>query len=292
MSFLGGWSVDLSTVALLAIVLWLDGWRRVSGDGILVARAGWGQWTVGAPWAQAGHFALVAWWPPIVMPMLVPIPSTPAPRGDRPPWAVDFRMALVRGQRRLRRVRFSLSTLRSFGVLLLAWITLGIPLLTSRFGAAGLIRGIVTAFAIAVMMALVTTFTLRRLGATLGSSVRQSFALVSPFSACRAAELVVAAALDDLDPLHRVAALLGETRFLNWLRPLAYDALRPSSRAADREPSPIASLVRTLPRDLLTRAASVPSVGEGGSTYCPRCARLYREDATTCADCDDVLLVR
>jgi len=55
----GAWSVDPSTVALLALVLWLDGWRRMATQTTLLVRVGPGPWSVRTPWARLGPFDLV-----------------------------------------------------------------------------------------------------------------------------------------------------------------------------------------------------------------------------------------
>jgi len=287
----GAWSVDLSTVALLAVVLWLDGWRRMATQTTLLVRVGPGPWTVRTPWARLGPFALAGWWSPIVMPVLLPAVATGP--DDRGQWPADFVIALARGQRRLNRVRLRVAVLRALGVLLVFWIVFGIPLWTSRFGGAGLLGGIAGAFLLAAVLTVLVSFALRVLCVPWIASVRRAVHLLSPFSATQAPEVVLAAALDRLDPLARLAVLLGETRFLTWVRPLAYDALHERVTASGADDSSIASLVRDLPRTLLTRAVSGESgAAEGAAAHCPRCARTYRDDTATCGECSELPLVK
>ena len=149
------------------------------------------------------------------------------------------------------------------------------------------------AFVLAAVLTVLVTFALRALCVPRSSSARRAVHLLSPFSATQPPEVVLAAALDRLDPLARMAVLLGETRFLMWVRPAAYDALHERVTASGSDDSSIASLVRNLPRTLLTRAGSGESDAlEGATAHCPRCARAYRDDAATCGDCSELPLLK
>lgn len=256
---------------------------------VLIVRPGLGSWIVREPWARVGPFALAGWWPPVVIPLVM---SQSADQGGRPPWSADFSVATSRGRRRLHRVDLVVSLLRTLGILLLLWIAVGIPLATGRFGVYGLVRGIIQAFVIAIVMALLTMFGLRWLGAARPASIRAVLPLLSPFTAPRACELVLAAAIRDLDPLAKIAALYGEARFLIWIRPWAYDELHARGAATVPDPDAIAVLVERLPRLVLERAVQSAPGNEAGAHYCPRCARTYRDDILTCHDCDALSLVR
>jgi hypothetical protein len=230
---------------------------------------------------------LVGWWPPIVLPLLVPVSQAADQGAKRPPWSADFVLSTARGRRRLHRVRLIVWTLRAFGVLLLLWIAVAIPLATDRFGVYGLVSGIVQAFVIALLMAFGAALGLRWLGMKRREVLRTSLPLLSPFTAPRACELVTAAAVRDLDPLARTAAVFGESRFLLWIRPWAYDELH----ARPGELDTVAALVRSLPRTVLEQAVRIPPA-ESAHRYCPRCARTYRDEITTCHECDALALVR
>jgi hypothetical protein len=288
---LGAWSVDPTTVTVLALVLWLDGWRRTSRTDVLLVRSGVENWVEREPWARLGPFALIAWWPPVVVPMVVSMKESAGQGAAAPPWSADFFIAAARGRRRLRRVGFIVGLLRALGVLLLAWIALAIPLATGRFGVHGLVRGILLAFAVSVVMALLAMLGLRWLGVARTASIRATLPLVSPFTAPRACELVLAASVRDLAPLAQIAALFGEGRFLRWIRPAAYDVLHGRSQDIGRESSPATVLVAALPRPVLKRALNDSPSDEVGVRHCPRCARSYREDIATCHDCDALALV-
>ncbi len=289
---LGAWSADPGTVAVLVLVLWLDGWRRTSPADLLLVRPGFGAWAAREPWARLGPFALAGWWPPVVIPMLVPSKPPADQGGASAPWSADFFIAVARGRRRLRRVGLIAGVLRALGVFLLFWIALAIPLATGRFGVYGLVRAVVQAFAISVAMALLAMLGLRWLGMTRGASIRAGLPLLSPFTAPRACEIVLAAAVRGLAPLAQVAALFGEAPFLQWIRPVAYDALHGRRGEAPGERDSVAALVAGLPRPVLERALTAPRSDERGARYCPRCARTYREDIATCHECDALELLK
>jgi hypothetical protein len=285
-------SVDLGTVAVLAIVVWLDGWRRVSGGTILVARTALGPWIVRAPWLRAGPFALVTWCASLVVPFLL---APPLASGARPAarWTNDFAVATARTARRLRRARPVIVFLRALGILLTLWIIVGIPVATARFGGHGLIYGVLGAFVLAIEITLITTLQLTSLGVSFGRSFRVSAQLLSPFTAPRAAEIIIAEAVGRLHSLAPIAALLGEQAFLTWLRPWAYDELAGRERGSETDAT-LALLVRALPRHVLdsaVRPAAAEITGADGARYCPRCARTYRDVAETCANCDQLALV-
>jgi len=259
---------------------------------LLLVRPGFGGWIAREPWARLGPFVLAGWWPPVVVPMFVPSKPSADQGGASAPWSADFSVAVSRGRRRLRRVGLIVGVLRALGVLLLLWIALAIPLATGRFGVYGLVRAVVQAFAISVAMVLLAMLGLRWLGMTRGASVRATLPLLSPFTAPRACEIVLAAAVRELAPLAQVAAFFGEPRFLQWIRPQAYDVLHDRSDEVSGELDSVAALVAALPRPVLERALTAPRSEERGVRYCPRCARTYREGITTCYECDALALVR
>lgn len=275
---------------MLALVFWLDGWRRRPDDAVFLVRLPGGPWHVRTPWAKVGPFALVAWWSPIVLPLLV---SAPATHTDEPRrWAADFGIAVARGRRRLRRVNVGLTALRLVGALLLVWIAFGIPLITSRFGIAGLVRGIVSAVIFGAALAAVAIMELRTLDLRWWPAIRRAAPLLSPFSAPQAAEVLTTAALADIGVMERVAVLLGDTRFFTWIRPAAYDVLHDHVTTASGDTWAPDILVRALPRTVLERALGTrPDALDSDLAYCPRCAGTYREGMTTCTECGDLALV-
>lgn len=115
--------------------------------------------------------------------------------------------------------------------MLIAWIVVGIPVATARSGLNGLLLGILGAFCLSTWLAIVATGTVRELRASWRTALPAGAPLVSPFTAARAPEVVIDAALGGLPALARVAALMGEEELDAWLRPHAYDVLHGGARA-------------------------------------------------------------
>jgi hypothetical protein len=285
-------AIDLSTVAVLLIVLWLDGWRRVEPGDVLVKRVGLGAWDVHTPTARIGTFALAAWWPPVVLPVIISAASPVAREGAAlHRWTADHALSVARARRRLRRASADIAALRVFGTLQLVWIAFVIPLMTAHSGGIGLLLGIAVAFAFAAGIALVCFLALWMSGARAGTALGKSFALLSPFSAARAPEIVIAQALDGVPSAAQLAALLCADRFAAWVRPWAYDETN-GRRTLDAAETRIRGLVSSIPAGLLSGAvALVPDGGdEGPASYCPRCGHWYHERVTECSECTDVPL--
>jgi hypothetical protein len=154
--------------------------------------------------------------------------------------------------------------------------------------------GVLGALGLAIEMTFVTTLTLRALGIPFRRSFRMAAQLLSPFTSPRAAEIVTTASVGQLHSLAPLAALLGEERFLAWVRPWAYDEIGGRARSHDDDDDlAVVNLVRAAPRRVLERAVgpAVHETGADGARYCPRCSRTYRESIEMCSDCDDLALV-
>jgi hypothetical protein len=284
--------IDFGTIATLAIVVWLDGWRRLTTDALLVTRVGVGAWTVRPPFARIGNFGLVASWAPLIVPVVL-LPSPGSAKRGHGRGTGDFDRCVARSGRRLRRVRAVTALLRALGIALTLWIIVGIPVVTAHFGGPGLIQGVMAAFLLSVAMTFGTALSLRSLRVPFRRAFRTAAPLLSPFTAPRAAEIVTATAVGPLDSLAPLVALLGRERFLAWLRPWAYDELagrRPPDGARD---ATVEDLLRDLPRSVLEQAAAScrVEVTADADRYCPRCTRTYRDVAATCRECDDIPLL-
>lgn len=233
----------------------------------------------------------MALWEPIVVPLILS-PSPASSDAAGPPWTHDFHIALARTRRRLRRARLVVVALRAFGVLMILWIILGIPIATARFGAEGLLYGVLAAFVLAFELTVVTSVALRRLGIPLWRAIRMTAQLLSPFTAPRAASIVTTAAVGPLDSVVPLVALLGESGFLALVRPYAFDVLAGRPHAPEDET--IVNLVRTLPRRTLERAVESAvdhTPNDDAARYCPRCTRTYRDAMETCDHCSELALV-
>jgi hypothetical protein len=133
---------------------------------------------------------------------------------------------------------------------------------------------------------------MRRLGSPHRKAVVTALKHIGPFSAPFAAESVIEQAFAGLGAPARLATVLGERRFLEWIRPWAFDARRSGSdNNAGGEAA--ASLIAGIPFEVLDRSISVvPQDGDvPASRYCPRCASAYLESVSTCSACEGVHLV-
>jgi hypothetical protein len=282
---------DLSTVAILLALLWLDGWRHVPDDAVVVRRVLLGRWIVHAPGTRFAGFAFLAWWPPYGVPLVLRDRTGPADRR----WT--FSVAVARAERRRRRIAWEAGIVRLIGALLVVWIAIVIPVLTASFGAFGLIRGIASAFLISASIMLITANALRDACVPCREAARRALPLLSPFSASRAPELLLEAALSGVPPIVALRALLGERAFLEWLRPMAFDALASERGSArPREDAHVKeSLLASVPHSLLVAAVAAPnrsrSRDDRGAAerelerYCARCGRTFRQTASACTDC-------
>ena len=287
-------AIDFGTVAVLVFVLWLDGWRRVEPGDVTVRRVAFGPWTLHAATARVGSFALVAWWPPIVLPFVVVVSPAAENHDAAAAWTADYSVSVARGRRKLRRAAVNIAILRIVGALLLVWIAVGIPLMTARWGGSGLLRGIGGAFIFSAEVAIICFAVLRMSGLPARAALRKSAPLLSPFTAARAAEIVVARALDGLTPAARMAALLGGQRFAAWLRPWAYDEMN-GRRVHDKTEASTRGVASSVPAPLLARIVTdVPTDGgddAAASSYCPRCGSRYYQHVAVCSECSEVQLL-
>jgi hypothetical protein len=260
--------VDWSTVGVLALVVLLDGLRKVPAEALILRSV------LGGPWYPVEFsgvwrgWRIVSLWPPLSRHLVVLSPRV------TPPDPAD-----VAG--RLHALGWATPALTALGWLSLGAPVLGIPIATARFGGWGLVVGVATAELVAVVSALISFWALRRLHFPRSAAARRAAVLLSPFTAPRAVELVLEAAVEDLQPVAVLRALLSDVAFDAWLRPRAYDALQgitdPMLRA-DLAREPLAVLVST------------PPPGVSGR-YCPRCGHSYRDDAARCIGCEGVGLV-
>jgi hypothetical protein len=272
--------MDWSAVLALATVTLLEGVRRVPADAFVLRRVLGGAWTIAEPLDFGRTWHLVAWWSPLTLALVVPpggIVRSGAP-ADAAPEALGARLA---------RCERAVVTLRVLGALMLLVIAVGVPAGTSRFGTWGFATAVVAALLLGVVTALCAIRALRNLHVDWMCVARVTAPLLWPFTAPRAAEVVLEHAVAGAPPLAIARRLLGEAGFATWARPRAYDALS-GETTADRVGG---ALLAVVGRPGL--AAIVQNAPEGcGSKerYCARCGRVYRWDTTLCADCRDVSL--
>jgi hypothetical protein len=257
--------VDWSTVGVLALVVLLDGLRKVPPEALILRSV------LGGPWYPVESSGIRPWrivslWPPISRHIIL---SRVEPTGPSD----------VVG--RLRALGWTAPALTILGWLSLGALVLGIPIAAARFGGWGLVGGAAITELVAVVSAAVAFSALRRLHLPRSAAARRAAGLLSPFAAPRAGEMVLEAAVEGLLPMAVLRALLSHVAFDAWLRPRAYDAMQgnpdPMLRA-DLAREPLAAVVGARPPGVL-------------GLYCPRCGHSYRDGAATCQGCDGVGLV-
>jgi hypothetical protein len=258
--------VDWSTVGVLALVVLLDGLRKVPPEALILRSVLGGPWYPVESSGIRPGWRIVSLWPPINRHIVLSRVASPGP-----PDVVG----------RLRALGWTAPALTVLGWLSLGALVLGVPIAAARFGGWGLVGGAAIAVLVAVVSAVVAFSALRRLHLPRSAAARQAVVLLSPFAAPRAGELVLEAAVEGLEPVAVLRALLSDAAFDAWLRPRAYDTVQgnpdPMLRA-DLAIEPLAAVV----------AARPPGVS---GLYCPRCGQSYRDGAAACAGCDGVELV-
>jgi hypothetical protein len=275
--------MDWGTVVLLAAITWLDGVRRVPTGALVVRRLLADRWTV-VELADPGRtWRLVSWWSPFTLALVVPpggMSATVGAPGEATDDALAARLAL--SDRALLR-------LRVLGASVLVGIVIGIPAAVARFGSWGFAAGVAAVLLLALATAVAASCVVRGLGHSWRRATRIAAPLFWPFSAPRAAEVVLEQAIAGAPPLMVARRLLGAAGFGAWIRPQAYDALRGEGSTHE-----LAAAVLTLVgRPGLAAIVQTPPANcEPDEGYCARCARVYRAGTATCAHCPAVALLR
>jgi hypothetical protein len=259
--------VDWSTVGLLALVVALEGFRRLP-EGAVILRS-----TFGGPWrpveseAGAGGWRIVSLWSPLTRHLVLqPVGVAPA---SSPP------------VERLRAPGWTLPALTALGLVVLLSLVLGVPVALARMGGWGLVGAVLVTEVVAIATCGIAVVAFRRLGLSRESALRRASVLLSPFTAPRAAELVLEAAAEAVPPAAVLRELMESEDFTRWARPRAFDALRGM-------PDTVLSTV--LSSDAMRSLVSATPPGPAGP-YCPRCGARFRNEIAACAGCDGVALV-
>lgn len=266
--------------SVTSIPTWLDGMRRVPPDALVLRRVLGGQWTVADSGDIGRMWRLVSWWSPVTLALV--IPSGGIPDADAPTEATDETLAA-----RLARSQRVVGALRVLGALVIVGIVFGIPAAVARFGAWGFVAALAAVLLLAIAAAAVVVGAMRGAGRGWRRVASITAPLLWPFTAPRAAELVLERAVAGAAPLMIAQRLLGPARFAEWVRPRAYDALRDGVAPPDST-ALLALVGRT---DLTAIVHSAPAQCEAGERYCPRCARVYRASIASCAECRGLRLV-
>lgn len=268
-----------TAAAFLAVIAVSDGLRLLPASAIVVCRLASGDWSVA--WASAARHAgsrlrLVTWCSPLLLPVVAAVDANAT---------LPLRRRVVRFRARMRRTREYVAVLRIGGVAILLALIAGIPWLTARSGAWGLLLGISLVVLLCVMQTVIAIAAFRRTGVRLGRAAVASVRYLWPFSAQRAAEDVLHRAAADVPQMILMHELLPPETFRRFARPILFDAV--VRHEARHE---VAMLREHLGEALVAEIVNRPPSDGDGYAYCPRCGTSFYRDTRFCSDCAEVEL--
>src|SRR5687768_7748919 len=261
-------AVDWGTTAALLAIILAEGVRRLPAGSIVLRRARRGEWRIVHGPAPRQSWRLVSAWAPLSEHLIVQAGGA----GTLIP-PDEARVEL--GARKLP-PRLTIAGLRLAGLVMLILVAFGIPSATATFGVTGLVRSLVMVFALSGAVMLLTAASLKPAAGGWLPALARTKALVSPFSAPRASELLHQEILNGWSPSDALGSLVQREDFEKWYRAHAYDALTNASSA----PADCAS-----PQRLRQIVDTVPADCGPGERFCPRCAAVFRPDVSQCSDC-------
>lgn len=256
---------SLVTAGILAVVALSEGVRYVA-PGSLVLERPRGRWRVARTHELGSGLRLVSLCIPCTSPAVLPF----APLDVESAPLIRERVATI-----IEHVNVS----RAVGVAILAVLVAGLPYSAAHWSGFGLLGALALLLMLCVAQSLVTRRALGRLGERRGVGWR----MLWPFSAPRAPQLLLEAALTGFSPLLVAHTLLPEGELLRSMRRDVYDALHGDDPQANE-------LLTLYSRERLAQFIAT-RLDADGQPYCPRCASLYRSGTVACADCDSVALV-
>lgn len=268
-----------TAAAFLAVIALSDGLRLLPVGAIVISRLVFGEWVVA--WAHAhrqgnGRLRLITWCSPLQLPAVLREASAAT---------LPLNRRLTRFRARMRRTRLLVAVLRAGGLLTLVALIAGIPMLTARAGAWGLVLGASLALWLCVVQAVVAIAAFRRAGSSLGNAMLASARFLWPFTAPRAAEEVMSRVIDGIPALVALHELLPADAFRRFARPLLFDALVRGEQAAE-----VAELRALLGETKVALILNEPPLVRDGDAWCPRCGTNYYRGARFCSDCAQVEL--
>lgn len=262
-------SEALQAAAVLALLVALEGVRRLPPDMVLLRRTLWQRWSiVGAVRLGAG-FHVVSWLVPVAMPVLLPA-SEEGDAGEASPAAITSMRA------REAAVHLDVRALQINGAVIVAMLVIGVPFLTWSRGLFGLVIALLQLLFATTFQAMVVHSALDRIGAP------ASFARwMWPFTSIRAAETVQGSIVAGVPRLVVIRELLGEEALLDSYRSSLHDVARGAPLGADAR-----SLVALMGMERIRAFLEARPQDLGEERFCPRCASRYRPDVSECAGCE------
>lgn len=268
-----------TAAAFLAAIAVSDGLRLLPAGAIVVCRLAFGDWSVA--WASAARPAgsrlrLITWCSPLLLPVVATIDADAT---------LPLRRRVARFRARMRRTREYVAVLRVGGVVILVALIAGIPWLTARSSAWGLLLGISLVLLLCVMQTVIAIAAFRRAGVAFGGAAVASVRYLWPFSAQRAAEDVMHRAAADVPQMVLMHELMPPETFRRFARPILFDAVvRHDARHE------VAMLRAHLGEALVAEIVNRPPSDRDGDAYCPRCGASFYRGTRFCSDCAGVEL--
>lgn len=266
------------TSIILAIIVLSEGARRLPRDVIVLRRIGWAGWSLVQPARLGLGIYFVGWLIPATLPMVL--------RQDA---AETTASRLLRGRTRIgaraRRVRLALTLLRIGGLAVIAALVVVVPYAAWSRGAEGLLAGIFIVVWLDIALAAITYRALRRTGVDRRAALRCCAALLWPFDAVRAAEILQARVVAGVPRLAVAMDLVGKDQFMKHFRPVIYDMLTDGQPVGE-----FALIEEMIEPAVLASFVNRPPSERAGAAFCPRCGTSYQRGPLECSDCGVRLL--
>lgn len=270
--------LDWHLVAMLVLVLWLEGSTRIADGAIVLQGTSRGRWRLlVGPGRRDGSWIATRWLPTTPLVVL----RAPAGTGEERYSRNRLRRTLAQRHRSIRRTARAMEVVGASSAAVLVG---GVPAATANWGRWGFIMAALILLLLLLCQTTLAIRGLRKLGLPWRRAVRYSSVALSPFSAPSARELLYQEAVAGLPRIPVVRYLLGPSGFTDWVRPSAYDALH---RATPADSSTLAGeLLEVMKRyELRAILYTPPSSAESADVYCVRCGALYNAPILRCAEC-------
>jgi hypothetical protein len=255
--------VDWATVGLLALLVVIDGWRRVPADAVVLRRAPWTPWRVVPPSPGRNSGRLLSWAAPFSLTILLGNPPDETPRSD-------VSVARLAGRTLILRVLGALTTLL---------LVIGIAVAGRWLGGVGFLAAAGLVLVCSGATAALAVRFARALAPERDRSIRWALPVASPFGTARAAEVFLERMLAGSSPVAVAREVLGSEDFAAWVRPAAFDRVRVGL-------APAPGLESVLDLDAMRLLLETrPSPTDGAEAFCPRCGEGFTDPQAECPEC-------
>jgi hypothetical protein len=260
----------LQAAVIIALLIVLEGVRRLEPETLVIRRALWRRWSIARATRLGAGFHVVSWLVPLALPVLL----TPAGGEDGDGSAGESALASMRA--REAAVRLDVRVLQINGTLIAAMLVVGVPFLTWSRGPFGLIIALLQLLFATTLQAMVAHDALERIGAP-APFVRW----IWPFTAIRAAEMVQGHIIVGVPRLVAIRELLGEEELLHAYRSPLHDLARGDEQDVDTRSLEALIGIERIRAFLDDRPSDL-----GDEGFCPRCASRYRAGVVECVGCE------